>query len=1349
MFFRAGVQHSGNERAVLVRSSSALTFARALVVAIIALIAASSLQLMPLPLDPPVFADDDEEKARKIIDDARKDGEYDGKEGEKKLFRDLGKNPRPKDGTFLGIFKRLAGFQYINYTPKGHPPAGFPKAPFDGNKFNCHVNAPGAGTPVYHNCDVPNIGTEFYQDLYASFIPSGIQGGQVVPSYAPFGLGIPQSLPNGNVPAKAGDRAHKYTGLELYGYSARLTSYKGEWDHIKVMTTSRALSNFGLADSIVLGGKAVMDATLASIDAVADTAASGPAGFFKAFFFWPAIAFSSGAPAALNTIFDTSDLNVFNTKSWYRVDYGSTIYNGRELSNAEIAALAQSQIIDSVLAKLPNEGKVPDELSSLKDGPPAFEGDISKCEIITDKDGKNFKETMKSSTSPGPSEEKCRNAGVQAKADLRSGVANNKTFKWSKDGNASGMSFKEWESKNKKYKDAASKYGISCEAPEDSEGVPAYQRCWEEKYPDAANKALQKSKTEEANAWQKAVLSFSGVYGELRKNGDQLFNAPENRYVCTDKNGKDLRSGEAQKLVSAYDSKGNLGKGCQPLRPPIQNGLVGNGYRTDLGQTAPQPDTRWSGSSVSSLAYAVVPIDSWATTFANGGIAVAGFATAVSNVFMSLTWSPILTSLDINKTLVSLIESMRDGVFFPLVVVMSGILGFLLVVQTARNRSARGQFVSILIIVANFAVGILMMSNPKGTLKMVDEIPSVIETAIVGTVFEATGGSSNEICTTSGSPKSGGFTDLNGKGTSFSPSQSARSLMCENWRAFYFNPYVHAQWGTNFDNLYAKGKAPSHGSSLQNKNEKLVGNAAVNMGGGRNVHNWALYQIDTMTSGTTTDLQLSTVRVSAPPNLYRVVDVQMGPNNGKLSDGKYAHAWSGKNPVERFSIGVIAPAAALVGAITVVIFSAGKIAVTLVSTLMLLVLPFVFLGVFIPGRGMMIVKSFFGTLLGLMVQRILLTILLAILFTVLVASANSSSSYLMSALIGSLFCIVFLMYYKSLTSLMRNAVTGRLGDMTKGAAYSVAGRLGRSALRQPGVSQVKAYTAGIVGGTVGAKLAGGENVSLKDAHRIGREEASVRAGQRRRRINLRGELGPVASIYDTSRRAAADAGYDEQYGKEMQGAREQITAELKEHEKLHKSPAKKSEEIGRPVPAYMERMEKKPFVLGDSHRERKWVRRVSKRNAKIAQLEKRARELVVRNIDPADRADINRAGRHLRGEYRRMHDLDDRAPVSDYQIEMMMHKKRESFKDMNSDEKKSFGEMEQHYDTFQGAYEVVGKTGEAQRANSAELEGLKAQIREEYEKLEEEITKGAGAYDRDARKWMKKNRKGEDDGEQE
>lgn len=962
-------------------------------------------------------------------------------------------NTAPKDkNSFASLFYRVFVPQYINQAPNGVSAIG--------SKRNAGCDNPqkGKGTIVYHNCDVPNLSAEIVQDIVSFVIPSGAYGAaqESAKSLAPsFGLPTGVLPGNGKVPVKESDRTSKYTALEIFGYNLNYTAYLGEWDHVKVFTPARAMSNFGVFDNLKLGGKAIIDGAIGAVNGATSGWSSGwdTGGLVGAIGGFFGGAYEGGATGSINTILDTSDLNVFEQQAWYRPGFGATTYGARSMNSAELSAESLRWMNEMMNAFKPNQAAMPEDFP-FKDGKPSRPVEaISSCDVISSESGSK-KSWGQSSEAPGTSEAKCKAEGERLKAKLQKASDKRidnynknleldaiplpkkkitaEAYSWKEDGTRAQETIADWKSKNSAFLSGMSKYGWNCKIPSEGKAkarvgsIDLWYNCYDSNYSANYTKTLDNEKDTENNKYTESVFGkFASVFASwfAAKNQDSNFNAAYNRFVCQDTTtGEDIMDGSRNARV--YNSNGKLTGKCGAIRPPIQDGLFGNGYTG--GQSEPKQDTRREAFS---------PVESLATaagnTIAGMSLQVSVLATQLSNTVLGLAFTPVLDALGIRDIAVSLIESFRDSMFMPLAVLIAGLGALTILWRAIRSNAYAEGFASFLYIVVAFLLGILLLAKPAATLKAVDEAPVLIENTILSAMFGDS--ADDQLCTATGTKTATGGKQVNGS-SAYNPHTSVRVLMCENWRTFAFTPWVYGQWGAGFENLYANGKAPSGSSSLKNTNSNLVGNAGVNFGGGKVINNWATYQLATTSVGTSTTADPSRPTGVVNKNFYRIVDAQMGPNNGAGTDATYAKSWSKFNG-DTAAATILGPVAAVMGAVVIIGYSIAKIELVLVSIFLLTILPLMLLIGIHPTFGRQKLKGYAGTLVGLMIQRILLTVLMGVLFKFMFAISASGSSYLIIAIVSIILAAIFIGYRKELLGLVQKTMDEAAGSFGSGKLY--------------------------------------------------------------------------------------------------------------------------------------------------------------------------------------------------------------------------------------------------------------------------------------------------------------------------
>lgn len=983
--------------------------------------------------------------------------------------------------TFQGLLWSIFGLRYINKVSHANVPASTAATAASlglsnpsASVYACNTSQLGAGTAYYHNCDIPNLMTEFLQDSFSLFDHTGVQGGAAQSAYAGNLFGIPKNLPgDGSVPVNPDFRSQKYTGLELYGYSLPWTTYLGEWDHIKTQTEARLLSNFGFFDHIALAGSAIGGSIANGLTVAVDNFSSqlnSTGNIFQAIGGFYSGYYQGAAAGAIAPILDSSDLNVILSFAWYRIGYANTAYGLRQLTDTEIAASIRLTFLQMMAQSSPDASVLSQSMKDVANGGKPPRKPISKCEILpvtVSKDGTASAGTLTENTPPtskqmddpaytGLLQNDCQaiaqanyklwiNASNYDKKDPAGnlGTTVNDFFKYSADGNRKADTVGTWKTWNADTLSTAAGLGIDCSStyPNDAALADsiwvAFANCWGGTVPGGPNPgtgytggkpagtvdspyAWNTAANDEYEAhqgsintdWIANVLSQNMVQSFMQSHQAEMnFNAPWKRYICLNPDGTDMKTAKdgLSMFVYAFTADGKVNPACnREFRAPIQNGLFGSGYTGGKNQK-PANDTRHISNFGDPIGIIVAGVMNQLSTQVETAMTTVGqFATSVSSEVISWTYMPILDSLGITTIIVGLIEGFRDSLFFPLASMVIALAAVSILWKAFKNQAYREGFVSVIMIALIYLSGAFLMYKTTDVVALTQDIPATVEEAIVGTIFSASNVGTDQLCTsTAGSVSTSG--NIFGKLADTSASQSTRELLCYNWRTFVFTPWVYGQFGAGFDKLYAKGASelPAGSSTWTNTNGKLVGTAGVNMGNGTIVNNWALYQLNTIKTGTSTTANPSIADGRTDPNMYRIVDAQFGPNNGAGTDSTYAKAWSGADQGSRFQIALLSPILAIFGAVVVISYAITKIVITLLATLMLVFVPFAFLlGLFPSKRAKL--KDYLLSIVGLMIQRIVLILVLSIFFVLLLTFAGSGQgSYMNTFLMGMLTCLVF------------------------------------------------------------------------------------------------------------------------------------------------------------------------------------------------------------------------------------------------------------------------------------------------------------------------------------------------------
>lgn len=928
-----------------------------------------------------------DEESAKFLEDAKE-----AKDVMRILEEDAEKNPKPDRNTISYVMKRLLyPGVYVNDVRDGVVAKSLEKDKdeilYDG-KHACNPDAP--DNLIDNNCNIPNFTTSLIQGVASPFM-SDFNGAGKTSAYSVFGLGVPEKIPGGVVPVNPEKRTNTYTALELFGYNLPRTSYNGEWDQITVSNEARMLSNFGVIDNITLVGTGLWNSVKTGVGALIEGFSFNPVRWFKNI----GKSFEGGVSAGINTVVDTSELNIVATNAWKRPRMDSSLYNVYVMSDSEVLRETARNYFSIFTKELNAESEKDPRLKEVLElNPDSSLGGVKKFSYDPKMETEKSKAARKKAEEKRAKEIK-KNESEKFKADSNSEYFEEgykpkyispltKVPKPVYYTESEQMGFWEKDPEVKAVLNKAKQNGLISKMPSGYKTYDKMVKDWEDKYEPFFQAEFSADGATIKKILEDIDVNVFTKYPHLDpKQGIS-------RYACANPDGTIMR--KSDKTVEYLYLKNNTFKSesvnpkCDSPRPPIDGGLLGTGWDSKT-----ITDTR----HISNVSGDTGIFHQLNNSIITGLMGANSFIAKVTNVILNLSFSPILEKLGIDVIVANLVEGFKDTIFFPLVTLVMSITGLLIFFQLLRNGSAFQLLGSVFITLIIFVAGAAFLMYPTSTINLVDKVPAKIDSIIANTIIVDKEDTS--YCST------GDKTD------------GIRAAQCNVWGAMVFEPWVHLQFGTGSDNLYAKGHAPEGSKELNNKNEKLVGDAAVNMGGGKITNNWALYQLSKTKAGTINAKDNKTPLGVVDKDLYRLVDLQAGPNNGAKSDTRYFESWSGKN--SNVFIVFLTFAQALLMGLAIAGLGIAKIEASFMFSITIIFLPFMLLyGLTPKGRGKLI--SYIGSLGTLLLKRVLITVMLVVLLKIIIVAYSKSSSLEVGALTAIFISVAFIIYRKELLSLM-------------------------------------------------------------------------------------------------------------------------------------------------------------------------------------------------------------------------------------------------------------------------------------------------------------------------------------------
>ena len=930
------------------------------------------------------------------------------------------------------------------------------------------------------NCDVPNITTEGVQNLVALFDDHGIQNYKMRKAQTPFGLGFAKELlPTDEVPINLKDAQYKYTALEAFGYNLAWTKYNGEWDHIQVLTNMRLKSSMGLGGGLKTLGQTVGDTVAGFVQGTSDGFKSAVSdvgndiqngNWIKAPFDAVAIPFkalwngfktavASGLYRLLNNLMNGFEYTSVQNKAWYRPNFVSeTVYGLTSLTEVEKNAVINKRIEDAAVEGVKKAlDEMPEELT---------EDAIRAKYMVPYSPWVQYNPKKEQSWDDWKKENIVKLIGAK---DL-------------------GVDMTKYESGQFQNQSPTERY-------------EAFSKDWKA----GVDNKVQTSK-EEYLQQVKSLINFKvntqikqDVYKDYgsRPASAWMFcseGKPEDPGVKSAMDAGRIRKVGKEAYKYTWDDMGRMTSAtyqcATPVRPTIVGGLLGSSRKNTDGKI----DTRRSAYNmgerlmdiyVKGTPWRLIDFDA----FGSSMLFISQRITMIMNTLIGWSFEPILEKFGIKTILMDWTKKLRDTIYIEFIVMAIAIAGLMVIWKLIRGNPVES-FKQIAAIILTVGLGIMLLFNTSMMFKLVDDVPTALERAVMGTVLSA--GGTDKICTATGSPKhtvsaSATFESMFGDNKDFNPDSQVRVMQCKIWTAFVFTPWTYGQFGVGWNELWANGHKLDGGAgaaelATSDGVNKLVGNAGVNLGKQITVNNWALYQVAHTTSGTITTQDMNRRPGENDKAMYRLVDAQAGPENGMGRDATHFDTWSSNTP-SRVLIGAMSIFTATVGLLGIGGLAIKKIQYTITATLMLLLSPIVMLLGVIPGKNRLRLKQYGWETLSLCLKRICMVLIMCVGLEAMVEIGMASTGSWFSTLFAiAIVALVIKFYGKELADKLTSTVNSKAGQW-KSANDVVRNAVSNNAFLTSLSDSAKSGFTAVAGGVIGGMMAHNLNGSMKSARK--------------------------------------------------------------------------------------------------------------------------------------------------------------------------------------------------------------------------------------------------------------------------
>lgn len=312
---------------------------------------------------------------------------------------------------------------------------------------------------------------------------------------------------------------------------------------------------------------------------------------------------------------------------------------------------------------------------------------------------------------------------------------------------------------------------------------------------------------------------------------------------------------------------------------------------------------------------------------------------------------------------------------------------------------------------------------------------------------------------------------------------------CQFWQMFLLRPYVQAQWGTDWEQLWDKSAEVKYTTSttagtLPNDNGDMVGDAAVPLGNGEFINNWAIFQISTQTNAHSPinkdGEKDNVINDKLSSDWWRIVDavsnyqekeqkytvtglrgqVEETATHVPDPDAKvtpYWGAWTGNTSLySRVGISLSSIFIAVIGLFAPFVLAFASAIISIKISLLMAVSPIAFLLGCYP-KGYEFFKGWAESVLNSTIERILvgLTLSLSLVFTSAALDIMSKESWFKGLILLIVMSFAIFKVRKKLVEALASfrfsasgfsQVVNRTSDMVKGAVKGTASVAGAGAV---------------------------------------------------------------------------------------------------------------------------------------------------------------------------------------------------------------------------------------------------------------------------------------------------------------
>lgn len=288
-------------------------------------------------------------------------------------------------------------------------------------------------------------------------------------------------------------------------------------------------------------------------------------------------------------------------------------------------------------------------------------------------------------------------------------------------------------------------------------------------------------------------------------------------------------------------------------------------------------------------------------SFATMAFGITKYMTAFTTAMIGLSFSDVSEAVGFGaETQKNIFNILYNSIYTPFVIFMILATAMYIAYQGMVKRQIRLAIGQLIKVILTFVITIAIVAQPT-LLALPSKIANAGQ-AMVISALASTSVDANNLC---------GVSRSNLELKDNSPENAALSLKeygdtakniigCRLWADLVFRPWVKAQWNEDYEEL---------SKDIGNTNGEWVGKPTVDLGNGKKVNNWALFQLSTQT-----DIHESLEGLPRPyingvhPDWWRIVDATSNVNfevlkevmDNELSGGTEGSDGGRSGSVEKF-----------------------------------------------------------------------------------------------------------------------------------------------------------------------------------------------------------------------------------------------------------------------------------------------------------------------------------------------------------------------------------------------------------------------------------------------------------------